>query len=144
MALKDDIIFACGGDDVIIGGDGDDLIFGQKGDDILRGDEADDIAASYFDDSPVTAKSSGDDIIEGGDGIDDIAGGDGADALAADEFNNFDLDGDGLTSDTLSNIAGFNPFDDPDEINLTSSYDCLDLVQHADIGIRIIVTLVRQ
>ena len=49
--------------------------------------------------------------------IDDIAGGDGSDALAADEFNNFDLDGYGLTDDTLSDIAGFNPFDDPDEIN---------------------------
>ncbi len=113
----DDIIFAGGGDDVIIGGDGDDLIFGQEGDDILRGDEADDIAASYFDDDPVSVESSGDDLIEGGDGVDDIAGGDGSDALAADEFNNFDLDGDGLTSDTLSDIAGFNPFDDPDEIN---------------------------
>jgi len=46
-----------------------------------------------------------------------IAGRDGADALAADEFSNFDLDGDGSTSDTLSDIAGFNPFDDTAEIN---------------------------
>ena len=61
--------------------------------------------------------SAGDDLIEGGDSIDDIAGGDGSDAMAADEFSNFDLDGNGLTSDTLSDIAGLNPFDDPDEIN---------------------------
>jgi len=62
----------------------------------------------------------GDDLIfgrEGDDGNDDIAGVDGSDVLAADEFSNFDLDGDGLKSDTLSGIAGFNPFDDPAEIN---------------------------
>ena len=70
------------------------------------------IPASSSEDEPSFA---GSDLIEGGDGIDDIVGGDGADALAADEFNNFDLDGDGLTSDTLSDLIGFEVFDDEPE-----------------------------
>ena len=114
-----DIIFAGGGDDVIIGGDGDDLIFGEDGDDILRGDGLleDDIAESYFsDDYFIEGSPLGDDIIEGGEGRDDLAAGDGSDALAADSFDNIDLDGDGLTSDTLSDIAGFNPFDEPEDV----------------------------
>ena len=85
----------------------------MRGDGLLE----DDIAESYFsDDYFIEGSPLGDDIIEGGAGRDDLAAGDGSDALAADSFDNVDLDGDGLTSDTLSDIAGFNPFDEPEDV----------------------------
>ena len=93
------------------GGPGDELDPSLIGDDNV--DPSDIIPASADGDDDLSF--AGSDLIEGGDGIDDIAGGDGSDALAADEFNNFDLDGDGLTSDTLSDLIGFEVFDDEPE-----------------------------
>ena len=93
------------------GGPGDELDPSLIGDDNV--DPSDIIPASADGDDDLSF--AGSDLIEGGDGIDDIAGGEGSDALAADEFNNFDLDGDGLTSDTLSDLIGFEVFDDEPE-----------------------------
>ena len=102
----DDVIDPDGG-----GGPGDELDPSLIGDDNV--DPSDIIPASADGDDDLSF--AGSDLIEGGDGIDDIAGGDGSDALAADEFSNFDLDGDGLTSDTLSDLIGFEVFDDEPE-----------------------------
>ena len=94
-----------------VGDPGDSLDPSLIGDDNV--DPSDIIPASADGDDDLSF--AGSDLIEGGDGIDDIAGGDGSDALAADEFSNFDLDGDGLTSDTLSDLIGFEVFDDEPE-----------------------------
>ena len=140
----DDLIFGQEGDDILRGDEADDIAAAYFDDDYFidpsvdpsdvidpdgGGGPGDELDPSLIGDDNVDpgeiipASADGDDdlsfagsdLIEGGDGIDDIAGGEGSDALAADEFNNFDLDGDGLTSDTLSDIAGFNPFDDEPE-----------------------------
>ena len=98
----------------IAGGSGDDVIFGEEGNDTIFGDYDKDIMSPSLNEEELRDLSFGDDIVVDYEGINKINTGEGNDKVSTSDFKDFDIDGDGDYSDTMTDFIGFETDENPE------------------------------